>query len=141
MKPHLKLRCDDVTPLPQPTWYRELVGSLIYLSATPPDIFRLYMSPVSLLVLPPHLIIWHYFVCFAIFKAPFLDHFYTIVIHHFIFRLILKLGGLMILTHVAPLQASTFFGFFSHFLALQVLGCCLSLKHRGRIPRYGGYCL
>src|SRR5436189_999835 len=38
MELHLKLRRDDGTPLPHPTRYRELVGSLIYLTATRPDI-------------------------------------------------------------------------------------------------------
>src|SRR3954465_4271134 len=38
MELHLKLRHDDGTPLPNPTRYRELVGSLIYLTATRPDI-------------------------------------------------------------------------------------------------------
>src|SRR3954466_2727341 len=38
MELHLKLRHDDGTPLPHPTRYRELVGSLIYLTATRPDI-------------------------------------------------------------------------------------------------------
>ena len=38
MELHLKLRRDDDTLLPQSAWYRELVGSLIYFSATRPDI-------------------------------------------------------------------------------------------------------
>jgi len=38
MELHLKLRRNDVTPLPQPAWYQELVGPLIYLFATRPDI-------------------------------------------------------------------------------------------------------
>ena len=38
MELHLKLRRDDGTPLPQSTRYMELMGSLIYLSATRPDI-------------------------------------------------------------------------------------------------------
>src|SRR3954463_3783597 len=38
MELHLKLRHDDRSPLPHPTRYRELVGSLIYLAATRPDI-------------------------------------------------------------------------------------------------------
>ena len=38
MELHLKLRRDDGSPLPHPTRYRELVGSLIYLTATRPDI-------------------------------------------------------------------------------------------------------
>src|SRR3954464_3141165 len=38
MELHLKLRHDDGSPLPYPTRYRELVGSLIYLVATRPDI-------------------------------------------------------------------------------------------------------
>src|SRR4051812_43465070 len=38
MELHLKLRHDDDSPLPDPTRFRELVGSLIYLAATRPDI-------------------------------------------------------------------------------------------------------
>jgi len=38
MELHLKIRHDDGTPLPQPTRYRKLMGSLIYLFATRPDI-------------------------------------------------------------------------------------------------------
>src|SRR5436189_4667456 len=38
MELHLKLRHDDGSPLPYPTRYRELVGSLIYLAATRSDI-------------------------------------------------------------------------------------------------------
>src|SRR5438270_8863247 len=45
MELHLKLRHDDGPPLPDPTRYRELVGSLIYLAATRPDISQ----PVQIL--------------------------------------------------------------------------------------------
>ncbi|XP_020245279.1 uncharacterized protein LOC109823413 [Asparagus officinalis] len=38
MELHLKLRQSDGDPLPNPTRYRELVGALIYFSATRPDI-------------------------------------------------------------------------------------------------------
>src|SRR4051812_43157424 len=38
MELHLKLRHDDESPLSHPTRYRELVGSLIYLAATRPDV-------------------------------------------------------------------------------------------------------
>src|SRR5436190_18480175 len=38
MELHLKLHHYDGSPLPDPTRYRELVGSLIYLTATRPDI-------------------------------------------------------------------------------------------------------
>ena len=68
---------------------------------------RLFMSSFSLLVLPPQLTMWHYFVCFVISEAPFLDH--RSSDHHFLFRFILILGGLMILTYAAPPQSSIFF--------------------------------
>jgi len=62
MELHLKLRRDDGTPLPQSTWYREPVGSLIYLSATRSNISQVVHVLISLLVLPPQLIMRHYFV-------------------------------------------------------------------------------
>lgn len=40
MEFHLKLGRSDDTPLPQHTWYLELVHSLIYLRFTRPDIYR-----------------------------------------------------------------------------------------------------
>ena len=38
MELHLQLRAFDGIPLPDPSRYRHLVGSLIYLAVTPPDI-------------------------------------------------------------------------------------------------------
>ncbi|XP_039131886.1 uncharacterized mitochondrial protein AtMg00810-like [Dioscorea cayenensis subsp. rotundata] len=38
MELHLQLRASDGTPLPDPTRYRHLVGSLVYLAVTRPDI-------------------------------------------------------------------------------------------------------
>ena len=38
MELHLQLRASDGTPLPDPSRYRHLVGSLVYLAVTRPDI-------------------------------------------------------------------------------------------------------
>ena len=38
MELHLQLRASDGTPLPDPSRYRHLVGSLVYLVVTHPDI-------------------------------------------------------------------------------------------------------
>ncbi|XP_039134202.1 secreted RxLR effector protein 161-like [Dioscorea cayenensis subsp. rotundata] len=38
MELHLQLRADEGTPLSDPTCYRHLVGSLVYLTLTRPDI-------------------------------------------------------------------------------------------------------
>jgi len=38
MELHLQLRATDGTPLPDPSRYRHLVGSLVYLAVTRPDI-------------------------------------------------------------------------------------------------------
>jgi len=74
MEVHLKLRRDDNMPLSQLTRYQELVESLIYLSATRPDIpqaVHILSQFVSALTSV------HYatsFVCFVIYEAPSPDH-------------------------------------------------------------------
>ena len=40
MELHLQLRASDGTPLPDPSCYRHLVGSLVYLAITRPDIYH-----------------------------------------------------------------------------------------------------
>jgi len=109
MKLRLKLRRDDGTLLPQPTQYRELMGSLIYLSVTHPYIFQAVHILSQFVSVSTSAHYEQYFVCFVISEAPFFDHCYTILIHHLLFELILMQGGLMILTDTAPPKASAFF--------------------------------
>lgn len=88
------------------TWSGWILSFILLLLAR--IFIRLFMSSVNLLVLPPRLIMQHYFVCFVIFDTPSVTHCSTVLIPHFLFGLILMLDGLMISTHVAPPQASAF---------------------------------
>ena len=91
---------------------------LLYIFLLLDQIFlRLFMSSVSMLVLPHQFIIRHYFVCFIISEASSLDHCHTVLICLFLYELILTLDRPMIWTHAAPPQASAFFAFLFHFLA------------------------
>jgi len=65
MELHLKLRHDDGTPLPQPTRYRKLVGSLICLSTTRPNISQA-VHVLSQFVSAPTLV--HYVTLFRVLR-------------------------------------------------------------------------
>jgi len=134
MEFHLKLRRDDGTLLPQPTRYWKLVGSIIYLLLLDQIFLKLFMSSVSLLVLPHQFIMRHYFVCFVISEAASLDHCYTVLIRLFLYELILMLDGPMIRTHATPPHAFVFFWVPLSFLGIaNVKMLCLGATPRPNI--------
>ena len=66
------LRATDGEPLADPTRYRHLVGSLVYLGVTRPDISHV-VHILSLSLLPLSSTIPTFSVFFGTFAAPFLD--------------------------------------------------------------------
>ena len=114
----LKLRRNDGTLLLQPTRYRELVGSLIYLLLLDQIFVWLFMSSVSLFVLPHQYIMRHYFVCLVISEAPSLNHCYIVSIRLFLYELILMLNRLKIRTNAVPPQPSAFFWVYLSFFGV-----------------------
>ena len=105
MELHLKLRHDDGSLHDTENWWDLLYSFLLF-----DQIFlRMFMSSVSLSVLPHQFIMRHYFVCFVIFETPSLDHCCIVLIRLFLCELILTLDGPMIRTHAAPPHVFAFF--------------------------------
>ena len=108
MELHFKLRRDDGTPLPQPAWYRQLVGSLIYLSATHPDIFQVVHVLGQFVSAPTSA---HYAVLLRVLRY-LRSTIFRVLLYNFDSSLS---SGL--LAHITPPHAFVFSGLLSHFLA------------------------
>ena len=109
MELNLKLCRDDGDPLPQLTWYRELVGVFIHLFATLLDIFNTVYIRNWFISAPTTTIIRLFFVYFAIFMESWLNHYFSLQIYLSFFEFTPMLVGPMIpIPIVQPLVFSFF---------------------------------
>ena len=88
------LRATDGEHLADPTRYRHLVGSLVYLGVTRPDISHV-VHILSLSLLPLSSTIPTFSVFFGIFAAPFLDGYSSLALALSTFRRTLMRPGLV----------------------------------------------
>ena len=117
MELHLKLKRDDGTPLPQHTWYQELVRSIIYLSATRSDISQVVHVLSQFVSAPTSVDYVALFCVLRYLQSTISRSLLYSYIHLFLYELILTSDGPMVRTQRSTTGFCNFFFYFlSHFL-------------------------